>query len=88
MFDGAMRDKLLFEDKRYTYSRRYFWAFQTMGTMNDNIEAMITAYKETFTNEVWTGENKYIWPGTKDQSSRNGYVNCSDRGPLTLTELK
>jgi hypothetical protein len=88
MFDGKLRDKLLFEDKSFTYSRRYFWAFQTMGTMNDNIEAMITAYKETFTDEVWTGENKYIWPGTKDQSSRHRYVNCSNHGPLTLTKLK
>jgi hypothetical protein len=38
--------------------------------MNDSIEAMIETYKETFTDEVWTGEHKYIWPGTKDQSSR------------------
>jgi hypothetical protein len=70
MFDGKLRDMLLFEDKRYTYSRRYFWAFQTLATMNDSIEAMIDTYKETFTDEVWTGEHNYIWPGTKDQSSR------------------
>jgi hypothetical protein len=70
MFDGKLRDKLLFEDKGYTYSRRYFWAFQTLAAMNDSIEAMIKTYKETFTDEVWTGEHRYIWPGTKDQSSR------------------
>lgn len=77
MFDPKLRDKLLFEDKGYTYSRRYFWAFQTLATMNDCIEAMIAAYKETFTDDVWTGENKYIWPGTKDLSSRYRYVNCA-----------
>lgn len=88
MFDGKLRDKLLFEDKGYTYSRRYFWAFQTLATMNDSIEAMIATYKETFTDEVWTGENKYIWPGTKDKSSRCRYVNCASRRWLTLIELK
>ena len=70
MFDAKLRDKLLFEDDNYTYTRRYFWAFQTLAVMNDSIQAMISAYRETFTEEVWTGENKYIWPGTKDQSSR------------------
>ena len=70
MYDGNLRDKLLFEDKRYTYSRRYFWAFQVLALMNDNVEEMINTYKENFTDEVWIGEHKYIWPGTKDQSSR------------------
>ena len=31
---------------------------------------MVSAYKETFTDDVWTGEHKYIWPGKKDASSR------------------
>ena len=70
MYDGSLRDKLLFEDKRYTYSRRYFWAFQTFALMNDNLEELIATYKERFTDDVWTGEHKYIWPGTKDTSSR------------------
>lgn len=77
MFDGNLRDKLLFEDKRYTYSRRYFWAFQTLGQMNDNIEEMINTYKENFTEEVWTGEHHYIWPGTRDVSSRYRCVRWS-----------
>ena len=70
MFKEAVRDLLLFEDERYTYSRRYFWAFQTLATMNDKIEDMIAAYKETFTDDVWTGKNKILWPGAEDQSSR------------------
>ena len=70
MFEREERDKLLFEDDNFTYSRRYFWAFQTLAVMNDEIQAMIAAYKETFTEEVWSGQHKYIWPGNKDQSSR------------------
>jgi hypothetical protein len=70
MFNSDLRDELLFEDDSFTYSRRYFWANQTLAIINDEIHAMITAYKETFTDEVWTGQHKYIWPGTIDVSSR------------------
>ncbi|KAF7507974.1 hypothetical protein GJ744_009871 [Endocarpon pusillum] len=77
MFNRETRDNLLFEDDQFTYSRRYFWATQTLAVMNDNIQAMINAYKDTFTEEVWTGEHKYIWPGKKDQSSR--YANWRKR---------
>lgn len=77
MFNRETRDSLLFEDDEFTYSRRYFWATQTLAVMNDNIQAMINAYRETFTDDVWTGEHKYIWPGTKDQSSR--YANWRKR---------
>jgi CorA-like Mg2+ transporter protein len=77
MFSRETRDNLLFEDDHFTYSRRYFWATQTLSVMNDNIQAMINAYRETFTDDVWTGEHKYIWPGTKDQSSR--YANWRKR---------
>jgi CorA-like Mg2+ transporter protein len=70
MFNGETRDNLLFEDGEFTYSRRYFWATQTLSVMNDNIQDMINAYKDTFTEDVWTGEHRYIWPGKKDQSSR------------------
>ena len=41
MFNGDLRDKLLFEDAEFTYSRRYFWAFQTLGLMNDSIKAIV-----------------------------------------------
>ena len=31
---------------------------------------MIAAYKETFTDEFWSGEHKTLFPGTKEQSPR------------------
>lgn len=77
LFNRQTRDNLLFEDDQFTYSRRYFWATQTLAVMNDNIQAMINAYKDTFTEDVWTGEHKFIWPGKKDQSSR--YANWRKR---------
>lgn len=70
LFNGKLRDQLLFENNNYTYSRRYFWAFQALALLNDEIQAMISAYKDTFTDDVWTGEHKYIWPGTAETSSR------------------
>ncbi|EXJ82421.1 hypothetical protein A1O3_06234 [Capronia epimyces CBS 606.96] len=70
IFDSALRDELLFENDQYTYSRRYFWASQTLGLLSNEIKAMIAAYKETFTDEFWSGEHRTLFPGTKDQSSR------------------
>lgn len=72
MFNGDLRDKLLFEDAAFTYSRRYFWAFQTLGTMNQSIKAMIDAYTETFTDSVWTGTHHTLWPLSSD-SARDQY---------------
>jgi Mg2+ and Co2+ transporter CorA len=70
IFDSALRDELLFENDKYTYSRRYFWASQTLGLLSNEIKAMIVAYQETFTDDFWTGEHKTLFPGTKDQSHR------------------
>ncbi|KAK5228883.1 hypothetical protein LTR47_008298 [Exophiala xenobiotica] len=70
IFDRALRDELLFENDKYTYSRRYFWASQTLGLLSNEIKAMISAYRETFTDELWSGEHKTLFPGTKDQSSK------------------
>ncbi|KAK4938404.1 hypothetical protein LTR10_021121 [Elasticomyces elasticus] len=70
IFDSALRDELLFENDKYTYSRRYFWAAQTLGLLSNEIKAMIAAYKETFTEDVWSGEHKTLFPGTKEQSPR------------------
>jgi Mg2+ and Co2+ transporter CorA len=70
LFNKQLRDKLLFENNDYTYSRRYFWAFQALALLNDEIQAMISEYKEIFTADVWSGEHKYIWPGTAETSSR------------------
>lgn len=73
MFNGDMRDKLLFEDADFTYSRRYFWAYQTLGLMNDSIKAIMDAYEDTFTDDVWEGKHKSIWPMVESESHRNVY---------------
>ncbi|KAF2720381.1 hypothetical protein K431DRAFT_93394 [Polychaeton citri CBS 116435] len=73
MFDSDIRDKLLFEDGNYTYSRRYFWAYQTMGIMIDSIKAMINAYEDNFTDEVWSGHHRTLWPMIDQNSHRSNY---------------
>ncbi|PBP20018.1 hypothetical protein BUE80_DR009146 [Diplocarpon rosae] len=73
MFNGGLRDKLLFEDEEFTYSRRYFWAFQTLGLINDSIKAIIDAYEDTFTDDVWEGKHKSLWPMIDQDSHRNVY---------------
>ncbi|RVX65848.1 hypothetical protein B0A52_10305 [Exophiala mesophila] len=72
IFDSALRDELLFENDQYTYSRRYFWASQTLGVLSNEIKDMINAYRETFSEDFWTGEHKTLFPGTKEQSSKYG----------------
>ncbi|KAK0908711.1 hypothetical protein LTR91_003939 [Friedmanniomyces endolithicus] len=71
MFDSAMRDKLLFEDERFTYSRRYFWGYQTLGIMNDSIRSIIDAVEDTFTEQVWAGTHTTLWPLLEQDSPRN-----------------
>ncbi|KAL2072100.1 hypothetical protein VTL71DRAFT_11443 [Oculimacula yallundae] len=73
MFNGDLRDKLLFEDAEFTYSRRYFWAYQTLGLMNDSIKAIMDAYEDTFTDDVWEGRHKSLWPMIDRDSHRNVY---------------
>lgn len=73
MFSRALRDKLLFEDEEFTYSRRYFWAYQTLGTMKNAIKAIIDGYEDTFTEEVWEGKHKSLWPMIDGGSPRNIY---------------
>ena len=70
MFKQSIRDKLLFEDDEFTYSRRYFWAYQSLAIMNEDIKEMIFAYKSTFTETVWDGTNRIIWPG-EETSARH-----------------
>ncbi|EOD52513.1 putative mg2+ transporter zinc transport protein [Neofusicoccum parvum UCRNP2] len=55
IFDEDQRDKRLFEDANFTYTRGYFWAHQTLGSINDSIKAMIDAYEDTFTEELFSG---------------------------------
>jgi hypothetical protein len=73
MFSRVLRDKLLFEDAEFTYSRRYFWAFQTLGMMNNAIKAIIDSYEDTFTDDVWEGRHKSLWPMLDPDSARNIY---------------
>lgn len=73
MFNATIRDKLLFEDAHFTYSRRYFWAYQSLGIVNDSIKAIIDAYEDTFTPEVWEGKHGTLWPLLDQDSERNMY---------------
>ncbi|KAH8886482.1 hypothetical protein GQ53DRAFT_657891 [Thozetella sp. PMI_491] len=68
MFDVKTRDKLLFEDKYFTYSRRYFWAYTTLGVLNDGIMSMRSAYSTNFTNDFWTGGHQSLWPHPQPES--------------------
>jgi hypothetical protein len=76
IFNLETRDDLLFEDSEFTYSRRYFWAGQTLGIMNQDIRDMIESYEEVFKDNVWDGTNKIIWPaGDASGSSRQAHWN-------------
>lgn len=86
MFNLAVRDALLFEDDQFTYSRKYFWAHQSLGIMNEDIQEMITAYKTTFTDSVWNGTNKIIWPGDETTSSR--YANWRKRMAILRKDIE
>ena len=77
MFNSAARDRLLFEDEDFTFSRRYFWAHQSLGIMNEDIQEIMHAYNSVFTEHVWDGSSKIIWPGDDSVSSR--YANWRKR---------
>ncbi|KAM0324841.1 hypothetical protein ACHAQA_007807 [Verticillium albo-atrum] len=68
MFDPSLRDKLLFEDKHFTYIRRYFWAYNTLGVINDGLRAMLAAYAEAFTDDFWAGRHSTLWPHPEPDS--------------------
>ncbi|KAF2119694.1 hypothetical protein BDV96DRAFT_486430 [Lophiotrema nucula] len=72
LFDAGMRDRRLFEDKQFTWIRRYFWAHQTLGTVNDSIKSMVDSFEDTFTEEVWDGQSKTLWP-LFEESPRNDH---------------
>lgn len=71
IFDPDLRDARLFEDKDFTFTRRYFWAHQTLGAINDSIKAIIDAFEDTFTEDVWEGKHKTLWRLVEDSSPRN-----------------
>ncbi|KAF2792843.1 hypothetical protein K505DRAFT_325900 [Melanomma pulvis-pyrius CBS 109.77] len=72
IFDAELRDQRLFEDKEFTWIRRYFYAHQTLGNVNDSIKSMIDSFEDTFTEEVWEGKSKTLWP-LNEESPRNDH---------------
>ena len=71
MYNEHLRDVLLFEDADCTQSRRYFWAILALEAIADDIHGLMVAYQNTFTDDVWTGNHKYIWPGNREASPRH-----------------
>jgi hypothetical protein len=69
MFSPRLRDKLLFEDSHFTYSRRYFWAYNTLGVINEGIKAMRAAYLAHFTKDFWAGRHPTLWPHPSPDSA-------------------
>ncbi|KAH7092600.1 hypothetical protein FB567DRAFT_463822 [Paraphoma chrysanthemicola] len=70
LFDEELRKVRLFEDKDFTWTRRYFYAHQALGNVNDSIKSMIDAFEDTFTDEIWDGTSKTLWP-LFEESPRN-----------------
>ncbi|KAJ4364067.1 hypothetical protein N0V83_009522 [Neocucurbitaria cava] len=70
LFNEELRKKRLFEDEGFTWTRRYFYAHQTLGNVNNSIKSMIDAFEDTFTEDVWEGQSKTLWP-LFEESPRN-----------------
>lgn len=68
MFDPKLRDKLLFEDRHFTFIRRYFWSYNTLAVINTGIKSMIGAYYDTFTESFWAGSHPILWPHGEPES--------------------
>lgn len=77
LVDRQLRDELLFETDQFKNTRDYFWASQTLEAVAHEIREIIGMYRETFTDEFWSGEHKTLFPGTKDQSAR--YINWREK---------
>ncbi|KAF2748337.1 hypothetical protein M011DRAFT_485630 [Sporormia fimetaria CBS 119925] len=71
LFEGRLRDERLFEDGVYRWTRRYFFAHQTLGSVNDCIKSMIDAFEDTFTEDVWQGRSTAFWPLFEEELERN-----------------
>jgi hypothetical protein len=41
--------------------------------MNNDIKAMVDAYNDNFTEEVWEGKHKTLWPMIEEHSARTVY---------------
>lgn len=86
MFDPRLRDKLLFEDKHFTYIRRYFWAFNTLAVVNNGIKAMIDAYVTNFDDNFWAGSHSVLWPHAAPDSPEG--IAYRERMASLRTELE
>lgn len=86
MFDPRLRDKLLFEDKHFTYIRRYFWAFNTLAVVNNGIKAMIDAYVDNFDDNFWAGSHSVLWPHEAPDSPEG--IAYRERMAALRTELE
>lgn len=73
MFDLAYRNDLLVEDEHLTHVRRYFWAYQMLGTMNESIRNLVDEFEYNFTYELWEGKDKTFWPIADLDSPRSVY---------------
>ncbi|KAF1837151.1 hypothetical protein BDW02DRAFT_595826 [Decorospora gaudefroyi] len=72
LFDEQLRKTRLFEDADFTWTRRYFYAHQTLGSVNNSIKWMIDAFEDTFTDDIWDGQSKTLWP-LFEESPRNDH---------------
>lgn len=88
IFRLETRDKLLFEDAKFTYSRRYFWAAQTLGIMSQDIRDMIESYRDTFTDAVWHGTDKIVWPGAEHHMSSARHLHWRKRMALLRGDIE
>lgn len=43
-----------------------------LGNVNDSIKAMIDSFEDTFTDDVWEGKSKTLWP-LREESPRNDH---------------
>ncbi len=80
MFDARLRDMLLFEDENCTYSRRYFWAYNTLGVLNEGIQAMISAVHGTFDEDFWAAKHLTLWPHPDPSSAAGRHYVIQLRG--------
>ena len=71
MFDADIRERLLFEDGKFSMARLYHWAHRTLGIMTASVENLVDAYEATFTEEVWRGDHKMLWPMMDPDSARS-----------------
>ncbi|KAJ6782055.1 hypothetical protein PWT90_03873 [Aphanocladium album] len=87
MFDRRLRDKLLFEDKHFTYIRRYFWAYNTLAVINTGLAAMVATYTNTFTPDFWSGTHPLLWPHPSPPTSPDAVAHRETMA-LLRTELE